>query len=267
MQTKEKFYKNTGQKKTKTSSSVVKISIDGIRRISRPKLRPVQKISSSHIHIIMPGQPVRRKITFNRSLAVALMSVVLAFSGGMWYEWSTPKSAAEDFSQTARHISYAENSLQVLSDQEVQNQAGDELFKTPLMELKDYMQIKARNEVLDVRKAKLHEFLKQWDSPLEAQADLIAEQDHWKLILSIAFAESTLGKNCVGNNCSGIGGSKIRDYRTLGNWILGFNRLIERKYKDKTLEQMCGVYVQPCNPRWLMANKQILTALDKAEIE
>jgi hypothetical protein len=53
----------------------------------------------------------------------------------------------------------------------------------------------------------------------------------------------------------------------LDNWILGFNRLLEQKYKDQSLEQMCGVYVQPCNPRWLLATKQILTALDKENIE
>ena len=90
-------------------------------------------------------------------------------------------------------------------------------------------------------------------------------------ILAIAFAESTLGKNCADNNCSNIGvkpgAPSWRSYASYSAWVVDFNRLLDKKYKDWTLEQMCGVYVKPCNPNWLLATKQILTALDQADIK
>ena len=108
-------------------------------------------------------------------------------------------------------------------------------------------------------------------SPLAAASETIAEQDHWRLILAIAFAESTMGKNCADNNCSNIGvkpgATSWRSYASYGAWVVDFNRLLDKRYKDWTLEQMCGVYVKPCNPNWLLATKQILTALDEDRIE
>ena len=201
-------------------------------------------------------------------VALAL-SLFLAFGGGMWYEFITPKSAAVD---VAPQVAGASVSAPIpMGNVQVSDSSAaignDVLFNTPIEQLQDYFAAPPAPDALAVRKEQLHQFLKTWNSPLEPQADVIAEQDHWKLIMAISFAESTLGKHCYMNNCSGIGGSNIRTYKTPEDWIVDFNNLLEKRYKDKTLEQMCGVYVQPCNPHWLVATKQVLSALDQANIE
>jgi hypothetical protein len=58
-----------------------------------------------------------------------------------------------------------------------------------------------------------------------------------------------------------------RKYKSIQNWVLDLNRLLERRYSDKTLEQMCGVYVQPCNQNWLLATSQIFDELKAQNIE
>lgn len=254
------------------------VAMDGIRLAKKPTPKPIiiptvrlqhqakAKISAqSHIKF-----DFKKFFTTNARVLVTACVVLIAFGFGIWFEARTPKSSAETIftpevsAVTSKPIFLAEAPPGVTAPSNTSNEA---LFNTPIELLKDYLAAAAAPDQMEVRKAKLKQFLKDWDSPLVEQTDIIAEQDHWKLILSIAFAESTLGKHCYKNNCSGIGGSNIREYKSLDNWILDFNRLLERRYKGDTLEQMCGVYVQPCNPNWLVANKQILTALDEAGIE
>ena len=118
---------------------------------------------------------------------------------------------------------------------------------------------------LTARSAMLARYLQERHSPLIEFASVIAQQSHWKLILAISFAESGMGKRCADNNCSGIGVEpghpKWQMYETKGDWAKALNRLLEKRYKDKTLQQMCGVYVQPCNENWLLATNQILKEL------
>ncbi len=255
-----------------------KLVMDGIRLMKRPKRGvPVSVHIAQTFNVPFRSDPVFRR-GFNFSgiyrripqLAPLVLALILAFGGGMWYALRTPQSAAENL-QPAPQVESAEVSAPIVmgnvpasSDPAVSN---DMLFNTPLAMLKDYLASSAAQDQMADRKAKLHQFLKDKNSPLEPEADFIAEQEHWKLILAISFAESTLGEHCQWKNCSGIGGSQLRAYKSFDNWILDFDRLLENRYKDKTLEQMCGVYVQPCTSNWLMATKQILTALDQANIE
>jgi len=146
------------------------------------------------------------------------------------------------------------------------------LFNTPIENLDSYFNPPPpAPDILALRKTKLKTFLESYHSPLAAAADTIAEQSHWKLIMAIAFAESTFGKNCVDFNCSNIGvkpGSPIwHQYASYNEWVVDFNGLLERRYKDQTLTQMCGVYVKPCNPNWLLATQQILDGLQAQGID
>jgi hypothetical protein len=74
----------------------------------------------------------------------------------------------------------------------------------------------------------------------------------------------------VDNNCSNIGvkpGHELwHEYKNYGEWIVDFNKLLERRYKDWTLDDMCGVYVKPCNKNWLMATRQVLDELNEKQI-
>lgn len=109
-------------------------------------------------------------------------------------------------------------------------------------------------------------YLYEKQSPLAPFAETIAAQPHWRMILAISFAESNFGKRCLGFNCSGIGGSKVVEYTGYADWIMAFNRLLAKRYTNKTIPEMCGVYVQPCNPNWMLATTQVLGELDELQI-
>lgn len=285
-----------GIKKIKTRKSKVKVKpkrallpgliLDGIKgsKFKRPaKKPPVNAVwvkAGTKARTVAKLRPrVVRKFHppgfFSRHLAVIMVSgLLMSFAFGVWYEWKTSTSSAGDTSTAAASLSAAASNPIPLAAAPVGLSAessinSDALFNTPLELLKNYFASPPspdQPDALAMRKTQLHQFLKDRNSPLEPEADLIAEQDHWKLILAISFAESSLGKRCYYNNCSGIGGSDIKTYHSLTAWIIDFNHLLESRYKDKTLEQMCGVYVQPCNPNWLLATRQILTALDDQSI-
>lgn len=235
-----------------------------------PKSAPLTvKAYSTTIPVFKsPYVSFNRKAFFHQKvpLIAALALVLIAFTGGAWTALSTPKSQAElqqEPTSAPGMVSLGAAPAGVSAGTSLTN---DVLFNTPIELLQSYFAPPPAQDQLAERKAKLAAFLKDRGSPLQAEAGTIAEQDHWKIILAIAFAESTLGEHCKWFNCSGIGGSRLRPYDSLNNWILDFNRLLDKRYKDKTLEQMCGVYVQPCTSNWLMATKQILTALDQQNI-
>jgi hypothetical protein len=205
------------------------------------------------------------------SLAMATVVVFLAFGAGMWTELATPKTSATDSqSQTG-----ADNFQIPLPGAQYNPQptsvSNDILFNTPLEYLKNYLASVAEPDIIENRKDQLAAYLTEKNSPLASAAETIAQQPHWQLILAIAFAESTLGKNCTDNNCSNIGvkpgAPSWRRYASYQNWVVDFNRLLDKKYKDQTLEQMCGVYVQPCSTNWLLATKQVLGELKDKGIE
>lgn len=146
-------------------------------------------------------------------------------------------------------------------------------FTTSIGLLPEYQSAVLTEQQITERRQKLKSFLENRKSPFAEDdiIDTIARQPHWRLILAVANAESSLGKHCVDQNCSGIGvapGHELwRKYKDVKNWVLDLNRLLERRYADKTLEQMCGVYVQPCNPNWLLATNQIFEQLREQNID
>lgn len=87
----------------------------------------------------------------------------------------------------------------------------------------------------------------------------------WKIVIGIAKAESSLGKHYVypyDVNCANAWGIKppggrrddgsyLRCYYTWQDGINSIVGLLARRYKDQTPEQMCGIYVVPCNENWL----------------
>ena len=87
----------------------------------------------------------------------------------------------------------------------------------------------------------------------------------WRIIIGIARAESSLGRAFVyeyDHNCHNYWGIKppggrrddgsyLRCYYTDENGITSIAALLSRRYKDQTPEEMCGIYVVPCNENWL----------------
>lgn len=125
--------------------------------------------------------------------------------------------------------------------------------------------------------ASLEDYLKGRNSPLADCSEIILAQPNWKKILSLANAESSMGKRYVKstNNLWGVGGSNL--------WIMGdnlcdaipeMNNFLENypkrstvKYKDMPIEKMCGLYKQPCyaGHHWITNNTIILGHLNNLE--
>ncbi len=201
--------------------------------------------------------------------AVVVVIVFIAFASGMGFALETPKSDADSIAPPVPAGMVANfGNVPTAPSTTTSSLSGVDIFNVPLQILQTYLQNpETGNLALDQRKVELKQFLTDHNSPLVDVSDTIAEQPHWQLILSISFAESTLGKNCYNFNCSGIGGAtSIKSYKSLTNWILDFNRLLDQKYNNWTLDEMCGVYVKPCTNSWLNATSQILDQLKQANI-
>ena len=212
-----------------------------------------------------------------RAVPVYALVVVLTvgFGVGVWATLSTQKSEAQNITQTQAGFVPMDTTGNLGP---ISNVSNDVLFSMTIGQLENYLNSLAEQnralkaaEIMAIRKEKLHIYLEKKKTPFAEVSDIIAEQKHWKLILAISFAESTFGRNCVDNNCSNIGVKPGHDYwrkyASLGDWVKDFNKLLERRYSDWTLEEMNGVYVQPKNPNWLAATRQILEELHEGGIE
>lgn len=199
---------------------------------------------------------------FRKRLVVATSALMLvSFIGGMVAVVAENKSQAEVLEESGVQIP-----KETITEADLEHFAS-----TSIKLLQEGKQGYAGPDQLVARKAKLRKYLKDKNSPFfddDQALDSLLSLPHRRLILAISYAESTMGRNCYFNNCSGIGGSvpNLRKYKEFRNWMIDLNDLLERRYKDWTLEQMCGVYVQPCNPNWLKATAQVLQELDNREI-
>ncbi len=122
------------------------------------------------------------------------------------------------------------------------------------------------------RKVKLTKYLLSKKSPFgkdEETVQAFLDSKNMKVMIAISFVESTMGKRCYYNNCSGIGGypPNLRKYENHAAWIRDFDSLLERRYKGVPIEKFMGLYVQPGSPNWINGVKQILGELKKQGIE
>jgi hypothetical protein len=125
---------------------------------------------------------------------------------------------------------------------------------------------------LTLRKDKLKAYFTAKKSPFaedEKALDAFVASKNMKLMVAISFVESTFGKNCYYYNCSGIGGTppNLRKYDSYEEWIVDFDDLLERRYKDLPPEKFIGLYVQPGSPNWLYGVKQVLKEFEDQNIE
>lgn len=245
-------------KKGKTLAPRVKSRMSLKRAVKRPSPRRVS------------ATPASFNFIWNKTyLLAAVVAVIafIAFASGMGFALQTPKTDADSATPPVPAGMVA-NLGNAPAAPTTTNLSNIDVFNIPLQVLQTYFQNPtASNLALDQRKVELKQFLTQHNSPLVDVSDTIAEQPHWQLILAISFAESTLGKSCYNFNCSGIGGAtNIKSYKSFNNWVLDFNRLLDQKYNNWTLNKMCGVYVKPCTNNWLNATTQILDQLKQANI-
>jgi len=206
------------------------------------------------------------------SYTFALM-MIFSFGAGMFFEWSSSPLAASVGDERSR--------VQVLSAHDVMGPARSAADLDPFavfMNLLDAERATApANESADAyaaRKAKLKSYLSSKGSPIAKEdkaLDTLLGAKNMKMILAISWVESGLCKNQVDNNCSGIGVSpdhpSWQRYRNFSDWVISLDKLLERRYKGWTPEEMRGVYVQPGSENWVDGAEQILSDLKQAGIE
>lgn len=120
-------------------------------------------------------------------------------------------------------------------------------------------------------------YLQLYRSPLADYAEVLAKQPHWKQIVALANAESTLCRNYPQKtaNCWGVGGSDLWTMgENLGEGIMSMNNFLENhpkrspvKYAQMTFEQMNGLYKQPPKDHWVFNAKSIYEELATLEQE
>lgn len=120
------------------------------------------------------------------------------------------------------------------------------------------------------RREKLRAYLALKKSPLatdERALDAFLASSNMEMMLAISFVEGNFCKHQVAYNCSGIGGSKMRKYKSFADWIKDFDSLLERKYKGLKVEQFIGYYVVPGSENWKRGVYQILNELKERGIQ
>lgn len=140
----------------------------------------------------------------------------------------------------------------------------EEGYKSPETRQKEYEALLHKT-----RKEKLTNYLDSKKSPLVSIVDTLVHLKHWRLVLAISNSESSLGKRCYSNNCSGIGvapGHPLwQEYKSKADWAVALDKLIEKRYSGWTLEQMNGTYNKPGSDNWIFAARQILNDLQSIE--
>ncbi len=210
---------------------------------------------------------------------VVVVALLLAFGAGSWSVLSTETTEAE--TKTLVLGDSTENLIKVTTQptsvQDGGREPNEQILSLTLNQIEGYLNEALKTpevknaEMLASRKKKLKAYLAERKSPFISIVDTIAELKHWKLVLAISNSESTLGKRCYTNNCSGIGvepGHPLwREYASTADWAKDLDRLIERRYKDWKLEEMNGVYNQPGSKNWILAATQIIEDLKERGIE
>lgn len=213
------------------------------------------------------------------SLALVAAILFLAFFAGMSTVYQTGFLKAENGQQQEAPaipgtVALVEGTAALGP---INNVPNDVLFNMSLGQLENYLnevlktpEVK-QEEIYVSREKKLKEYLASKNSPFVEITNTIARLKHWKLVLAISNSESTLGKRCYNNNCSGIGvapGHPLwRNYSSKREWAKDLDRLLDKRYQDWTLERMNGVYNQPGSKNWLLASKQVLEELQENGIE
>lgn len=119
--------------------------------------------------------------------------------------------------------------------------------------------------VEDPRVVLLRTYLESKKSPLAAEAEILLNQYHYRLIIGISFAESNFCKIQIRpNNCWGIGGGNPESYETLSDGIIRANNLIQKYHGNgmTTPKLMRNTWVGWTNHSWVLAVDQVTSHLE-----
>jgi hypothetical protein len=209
---------------------------------------------------------------FAERMVLAMLCIATAsFAGGVLFvlKWSEPIADSHFYDTVSTRAALAQQGIKVYSQQVID--VASPIFGNLIKENRDE---EVDWEAMDLahRKEKLRAYLTDKKSPFvldEGALDAFVNSRNMKLIVAISFVESTFGKHCYYFNCSGIGGTppNLRKYNSYAEWIVDFDDLLERRYKDLPPEKFIGLYVQPGSPNWLYGVKQVISEFEEYGIE
>lgn len=230
------------------------------------------------VHYIKPAQSVKVNRAVSKKqikpkqrwwLSTLLMAtLIIGLGSGAYLSWSSHLGQAEPQGQVAGAAT-EEPSIVIPLDY-------DQSELTVVADLLPVLLEQNRHEptpaeiVANARKQALKDYLTFRKSPLaedDGALEALLRSRNMKMMLAISFVESNMCKRQVYFNCSGIGGSKIRQYENFAGWIDDFDSLLERRYKGLAVEDFIGYYVQPGSQNWVDGVYQILDELKDRRIE
>lgn len=245
-----------------------------------PRIAHYTVVATQGERMVVPRlEPVAERRIHPLPIYATAVLVLSSFVFGVWFTWSARSSEANLAGPDLQRIAPLSGSIPIQSNAPLlaeSDKVSDQNVLTMTMEqLENYLQVatttpaKQAAETLRLRTEKLRAYLESKGSPLALFADTIAGLKHWRLVLAISNSESSLGRRCANNNCSGIGvmpGHPLwRSYKTKAEWAKDLDRLIEKRYKNWSLEKMNGVYNQPGSENWVYAARQILDDLQSIQ--
>lgn len=228
-----------------------------------------------NINLLKPNRPGRK-----RAVKVSLLFVLPLLVAGLGFArwWTIPKPAP----QPSAVATNTTNDNQILAEQSAEQWAMPLDFNTDQLQiitdlvpvlLKEYRKVPTPEELLNTkRKERLTDFLRSYDSPFAQSEETIQaflDSKNMRLMLAISFVESTMGKRCYYNNCSGIGGypPDLRKYDNFAGWVKDFDELLEKRYKGLPIEKFMGLYVQPGSPNWINGVRKVLADLQTQQVD
>lgn len=222
-------------------------------------------------HIYPLRKSARRPLQWFASLPV-IIALLIGFSGGAIVVWQTSFGQANKEAENTPLVQAAIEQPWVKPldyDQSDLNVVANLLPEL----VKENRHEPTAEEIKNAqRKEKLREYLASYKSPFaknDKTLQAFLDSKNMKLMLAISFVESSFGKKCYYNNCSGIGGypPDLKKYPDNAAWIKDFDSLLERRYKGVPIDDFMGLYVQPGSPNWINGVKQVLAELKQQGIE
>lgn len=121
----------------------------------------------------------------------------------------------------------------------------------------------------------LEQYLKNAGSPLANHASTLISVEHWKKIIALANAESSLCRKYPEElaNCWGVGGANLLKLgNNLDEAIITMNRFLARnpkksqiKYAQMDFNQMNGLYKKPAADHWVINSEVVYQDLINLE--
>ncbi len=243
-------------------------------KTARNKNRPILQGPKISIHHVTKkaADPYYWYRFFHGPQLLVIIAIMAGLGFGSYVSWSSKYSDAGSVEQSTGSVLSASTEEPWVKDLEFDASELEVVSNMlPILIEENHREPSEEEVIRDMQKKKLKAYFEKRNSPFaddDSTVEAFLDSKNMNLMIAISFVESTMGKKCYYNNCSGIGGTppNLRKYDSYAGWVKDFDSLLERRYKGLDIEDFLGLYVQPGSPNWLAGVKQILAELSKEGI-